>query len=484
MFAGSRTTVEISGPDFTVNGHLTYTPEAGFRDADPHLRGKLLMLKTANCIFDDARYGEWATKANPYFGYVHWEYPDGPWNPNRHTDEFIAALPTYRQLGLTMVYVNLMGNQPTGRGGSHPWINSAYTPTGDLKGPYMDRLSRVLEAADEAGMVIMIGLFYPQQDQNIMVQDTVDKDDALIRKCITNAVQFLVDSGKRNILIELGNESNHPLYEHWILRASRVHLAMDMVREASNGVFPISTGTFEVAELPDELYEQMDFLILNTPSGDPQRVKDQLDKAHQRTGGTKPILLKEDTSIFCMMTCLEQGASFALFHQGVNNYREGFQSIPVNWEINTVGKWQYFNQVARLTGSALPARPKDLPDVPPIKLIGIEDGQKLNDVGELSVRAELPDSAFNSEPPPLYLQRVEFLIDDHPVKYAAAPEPTLTGADLINAPLGFDARKLPPGRHRLLAVPYYIDHWITEEGPHYGTFRDRTGQVGQVSFYT
>jgi hypothetical protein len=103
MVDESKTTVGISGADFTINGKLTYTPESGFGAADPHLRGKLLMLKTANCIFDDARYGQWATRENPYFGYVHWDYPDSPWDPDRHTDEFIAALDSYREHGLTMV---------------------------------------------------------------------------------------------------------------------------------------------------------------------------------------------------------------------------------------------------------------------------------------------------------------------------------------------------------------------------------------------
>lgn len=148
------------------------------------------MLKSANCIFDDERYPEWGSDENPYFGYVSWDYPDGKWDPERNTNEFIAQLPIYRKHGLLLVNVNLMGNQPTGRAGGHPWINSAYSPMGDLKPEYMKRLFRILNEVDKLGMVLMVGLFYPRMDRIVMVQDSVEKDDALIQKCISkgNAV--------------------------------------------------------------------------------------------------------------------------------------------------------------------------------------------------------------------------------------------------------------------------------------------------------
>ena len=501
MISERTTAVGIEDSNFTINGKKTYTPEAGFPEASAALKGKLLMLKSANCIFVDMRYPEWGTDKNPYFSYVSWEYPYAKWDPERHTDEFITQLATYRKHGLLMVNANLMGNQPTGRAGFHPWINSAYTETGDLKPAYMRRLARILDETDRLGMVMMLGLFYPQQDENVMVQDTMAKDDALIRKCITNVMQFLLSAGHRNILIEIGNESNHPLYDHWMLRGERVYEAIEIAREACGGLYPVSTSSFRIEELSDQAFDAMDYILLHTPMGQPDRMGRQVKAAQDRIKGSKPVINKEDTSVFCMMVALENGAGFGLYHQGVNNYREGFQSIPVNWEINTVGKWNYFYQVARLTGSPLPARPPDLPDVPRMTISGISAGDTIEDPEKLRIEVELPE--YFSEALPLYLQRVEYFIDGHPVKFSGLSLRSghgfvdgemkdkkfelstygLSGAHLLKGPLGFNVSKLPAGEHKLLAIPYYVDEWIPAS-VHAGCFRDRTGQTVEITFNT
>jgi len=48
-------------------GKILDTPEQGYTHAHPLTRGKLLMLKSANSIFDDENYPERGARENPYF---------------------------------------------------------------------------------------------------------------------------------------------------------------------------------------------------------------------------------------------------------------------------------------------------------------------------------------------------------------------------------------------------------------------------------
>jgi hypothetical protein len=45
-------------------------------------------------------------------GPIFWDYPDGPWDPERNVREFLAALPAWRRCGLLAVTVNLQGGGP------------------------------------------------------------------------------------------------------------------------------------------------------------------------------------------------------------------------------------------------------------------------------------------------------------------------------------------------------------------------------------
>src|ERR1700738_2525212 len=91
------TTVGIRGSMFTLNGHATYTPEAGFPDANTNLTGTLLNVRAVEAIFDDANYPGQGSREHPYqsntMGTVSFEYPGGTWDPDRTTSEFIGALP-------------------------------------------------------------------------------------------------------------------------------------------------------------------------------------------------------------------------------------------------------------------------------------------------------------------------------------------------------------------------------------------------------
>src|SRR5260370_37443458 len=60
------TVVGIRGPQFTLNGQLTYSAAAGFPQADPNLAGTLLNVRAVQGIFDDANYPQMGSRERPY----------------------------------------------------------------------------------------------------------------------------------------------------------------------------------------------------------------------------------------------------------------------------------------------------------------------------------------------------------------------------------------------------------------------------------
>ena len=77
--AERKTTVSIEGDSFLIDGTLTY-PGRVYRGM--RIEGLLMNARMVQGIFDDL---------NPETRDM-WRYPDGPWDPDRNVDEFIAAL--------------------------------------------------------------------------------------------------------------------------------------------------------------------------------------------------------------------------------------------------------------------------------------------------------------------------------------------------------------------------------------------------------
>ena len=123
------------------------------------IEGLLLNSRMVQGIFDDL---------NPMTRRF-WVYPDtGVWDSERNTREFLAAMPAWRSHGLLAFTINLQGGSPQGyTHGRQPWYNSALDEQGKLRPAYMARLERILDRADELGMVVILGIFYFGQDERL-----------------------------------------------------------------------------------------------------------------------------------------------------------------------------------------------------------------------------------------------------------------------------------------------------------------------------
>src|SRR6185503_15270135 len=149
-----HTVVGIEGREFVVNGRPTY---AGRSYDGIRVQGLLFNSRMVQGIFDDR---------NPETR-GRWNYSDGTWDPDRNTREFIDAMPLWMAKGLLAFTINLQGGSPEGYSRSQPWINSAFDTNGALRADSMSRLARILDRADELGMVVIVGFFYQAQERKM-----------------------------------------------------------------------------------------------------------------------------------------------------------------------------------------------------------------------------------------------------------------------------------------------------------------------------
>src|SRR5204863_9174335 len=111
--ASRRTTVSIEGDRFMVNGKPTYP---GRQYKGMRIEGLLMNSRMVQGIFDDL---------NPETR-SRWAYPDTKrWDPDRNTQEFVAAMAEWRRLGLLAFTINRQGGRPEGYSEAQRWYNSA-----------------------------------------------------------------------------------------------------------------------------------------------------------------------------------------------------------------------------------------------------------------------------------------------------------------------------------------------------------------------
>ncbi len=338
-----RTEVSIRGPQFFLNGKPTY---AGRSYQGLKIEGLLMNVRAVQAIFDDL---------NPETR-GRWVYPDtGKWDPERNTNEFVAALPEWRRNGLLGFTVNLQGGSPEGYSKGQPWENTAISPEGGLRPAYMNRLTRVLDRADELGMVAIVGYFYFGQDQRV-------KDEAAVRRAVTNATNWLLDRDYRNVLVEIDNESDVKAYDHEILKPGRVPELIELVKGMRRGGRRLLVGTSYGGGTPAgaNVVKASDFLLLHgNGADDPARIRKMIQASRQaETWRPMPVLINEDDHFRFnepenhMMEALRNYASWGYFEPGKSDYVEGHQCPPVNWGINTERKRQFFAKLQEVTGGA------------------------------------------------------------------------------------------------------------------------------------
>ena len=297
-------------------------------------------------IFDDAN-SETASR---------WAYPDThKWDADRNTNEFIAAMPEWKRHGLLAFTINLQGGSPEGYSKGQPWVNSAFTEDGALKPAYTARLERIVNRADELGMVVIVGYFYLAQAAHL-------RDEAAVIRATDNATDFLLQHGWRNVLVEINNECDLG-FRHDILRPERVAELITRVKSKQDHGRRLLVGTsFRGGGIPNEpVVCASDFLLLHgNGMSEPEKIAEMVRKTRAAAGYTaKPILFNEDDHFDFekpennMTAAIGEHALWGYFDYRMTgeSFDDGYQSVPVNWGISSARKRAFFHLLAEVTGA-------------------------------------------------------------------------------------------------------------------------------------
>ena len=376
-----KTEISLEGDKFLVNG--TPTNEATtFRGVS--MEGLMMNSRMANAVFDDD---------NEFTRHL-WAYPDNDkWDADRNTNELIEMLPTYKSKGLSCIDVNLQGASPLGYYKSNPdglsdlmariqtkfpdatepkiwaglpgtrsqpWNSGAFTENGDLKPAFMKRVAKIIEAADEIGMIVCLGLFYFGQDERI-------SDEKSVKTAVEKATNWILAKGYTNVLLEINNECDVPLYEHEILCPDRVHELINLAKSISkDGARLLVSTSFTRRMVPTEkVIESSDFILLHgNGMHDPVEITNRVQETRNANSYKgQPIFFNEDDHFEFenesnnFVAALEQRAGWGFFDPGpgaggtaaYGNYVDGYQNPPINWTINTPRKESFFWILSKLT---------------------------------------------------------------------------------------------------------------------------------------
>lgn len=351
-----NTEIAIHGTRFLINNRPTY---AGRTWEGRSIEGLLMNSRMVQAIFDDVNS---ETRRL-------WAYPDtGEWDPERNTNEFIAALPEYRNHGLLAFTVGLQG------GGSiytpevySRFDNSAFALDGTFRESYFERLERILAAADALGMIVIVNVFYVEMTRRI-------PDDATIRRVTESVCQRLLATGYRNILVDLVNESAQS-WKRPLMEPEHVHelieIAQGVTVNSRRLLVGVSSGGGEL--LPVGRWAEIeDFSLPHGNGCTPAELTAKLralKASDTYTSRPRPVLVNED-SVFAenMEAAVREGCSWGFYCQGYgSDYQDrmdwkahdreatvaelsGYQTLPVNWGINTPIKKAFFDRLREITG--------------------------------------------------------------------------------------------------------------------------------------
>lgn len=402
-----QTDVTIKGEKFYINGSPTYEGQiwkTSYGGEYP-VEGLLMNARLVQGVFDDL---------NPRTN-GQWSYPDtGEWDANRNTDEFILAMASWREHGLLGFTLNLQGGCPYGYCSGFPWDNSAFAEDGSLREPFMQRAERILNRADELGMVVILGLFY-------FGEDGILRDEEAVKHAVRNATNWVLENGYTNVIFEINNECTAPAYNHPILRCERVHELIELVQSIEvNGRSIYTSTSLAGNQVPTEnIVEVSDYVLIH---GNGVQNYERITEMSQLVRDMEvyrpmPLVNNEDDipwrneeqgwgekgNNFVASVKSFTGWGYFDFRRPDerHDYNQGFQSIPVNWQISSARKWDFFTKLAEITGS--PGTPK----------VSINFSNRIG---------ELMDVSIDGGPDDIIIKEIELIINNQTVaKSSHAP---------------------------------------------------------------
>ena len=307
-----QTKLTLQEDKFFLNGTLVY-------DEIPHCphKGLLMNMRMIQGVYDDKCEPERYHRYGKVF------------DPAVNTQELIDALPAWYEKGIRAITVGFQGGGPCFTIDNQTIENNPFSADGTSIDPaYLDRMEKIILAADALGMVVIVSYFYGAQTRFI-------PDDYAVMNCVKTASNWLRDKGFTNIIIEIANEHDvrqfmvHPILYTPVGMVRLIEIA----KRESNGMPVGCSGTGGYYD--ESIAQASDIIILHGNSLSRQRFYDILQKA-KAVRPIRPILINEDSQA---MSNLEVAVREEISWGYYNNMTK--QEPPVYWGI-TKGEDEFF----------------------------------------------------------------------------------------------------------------------------------------------
>ena len=322
-----KTRLSIQDRRFFLNGAPVYSELSACPE---EFQGLLLNARFIQGVFDDNMAPERFRRFGRTF------------DPDRNTDALIAALPAWYGKGLRAFTVGFQGGGPCFTLDNGTIGNNPYSPDGSAIDPaYLGRMQKIIEAADELGMVVIVSLLYGAQCRFF-------ENDGAIRRAVETACGWLRKLAPTNVILEVANEFDYASFDgHPVIQDEKSMASLiDEARRLSGGL-PVgcsgSGGYFSQA-----VAEASDVILVHGNGQSRQQLANLLKKAFA-VRPARPVLCNEDSqAIGNLAVAMRAGASWGYY----NNMTK--QEPPTAWGIEP-GADDFF---ARRMAMALGIEPK------------------------------------------------------------------------------------------------------------------------------
>jgi hypothetical protein len=259
--------------------------------------------------------------------------------------------------------INLIGVYIQGSNAGWPDPDAAlngFTRTGKLKPEVAQRLEELVRAADRRGMVVMVGLCTPREDQAFY-------DDAAVKTAVEEAARFLQDRKLRNVFVDIMHEFNHPeRIDREIFREPDGEAKKAKLTSWFKAVAPdVEAGVCPTAKTDTaDSYPEMDVRLIQKEMPIPSKgfvvnVESQRQDPYQNDGvfnpGAKEFILADckryrdapNAALLFHAGFVQgiTGASGSAPHAEMGGYGTGVNDRGVRfyyeWVRDNVGRWEY-----------------------------------------------------------------------------------------------------------------------------------------------
>ena len=321
-----KTKISISGNQFLINGRLTYSE---IDNANPKSLGLLWNMRLIQGVFEDL------------FGLENQYKLCGlKFDPEKNTDDLIKALPEWYAYGIRAITVGFQGGWPVTQAMVDQFNCNPFGEDGlHLNEGFASRMDRLIRAADEIGMIIIVNIFYWAQANRL-------KNGTAVRNALKTACNFLRDNKYTNVLIDVVNEFSIRRFIHPIIATEDgVSSLIELAKEESGGILTSSSPGGHT--LADQAIQASDFVLIHL-NGATRTSAYQALKNPNYIG--KPIVCNEANPCCSRVdVCLDLHASFGYY----NNYTK--QLLPSDWRILPGEDLFFARRVARAVG--IPVEP-------------------------------------------------------------------------------------------------------------------------------